>query len=416
MEIPQLWKDRCHSEVRPGENGLPVGAEEGANMNLVSLYGGVEFGLSRFNIAPNQRLPSFIPTEEPARPGLFAPARRAVLERGVNLDLIAAGGDVLQKSIELARAGVRPEGVDLNLDQFDLSEPTRVGSLDAPPDVATSGDFWSYLESDELSAEDEERRLLQKVFNPSLSDRRSEGDLFVPPDTSARYLRKLQRLVQEEADVQRQRKEHFFSQGFQIGNAGRIFPSSWSFSNAVLPESGLRRHPCDRGAVDADVLKSAVVAFDKSTEDGTRYRVYRFGSLEVRTTQDIDGKENIGAVFSLCASTDASRHHQVVRDDEQIVKATEYVEASGKDYHCYVVLETEQKNVIVTEELKNGTLRREANPKDLEDRCSLAKVLRSVGAADCKKTSFTVGGVKALQSSIYNHVSGCRAGSGLRMK
>jgi len=163
-------------------------------------------------------------------------------------------------------------------------------------------------------------------------------------------------------------------------------------------------------------LKKAAPAFDKSTEDGTRYRVYRFGSLEVRTTQDIDGKENIGAVFSLCASTDSSKHHQVVKDDEQIVKATEYVEASGKDYHCYVVLETEQKNVIVTEELKNGMLRREANPKDLEDRCSLAKVLRSAGAAECKKIGFTVGGVKALKNDIYNHVSACRAGPGLRMK
>jgi len=256
----------------------------------------VEFGLGRFNVAPGQRLPSFVPTEEPARPGLFAPARRARI--GVNLDLIQAGGEVLKKATEMAQAGIRPEGVDLNLDQFNLSEPTRIGNLEACPEVSNASDFWSYVDADKVSAEDERQNLLRQVFNPNLSDRRTEGDIFVCPDTSARYMRRLQRLVKEEAGVQQERKEHFYSQGFMIGNAGHKFPSSWSFSNELVPDSGLRRHPCGHQKVDPGTLRSATVVFDKKTEDGLRFRIYRHDNIEVRTVTDLKGAESIGAAFS----------------------------------------------------------------------------------------------------------------------
>ena len=35
-----------------------------------------------------------------------------------------------------------------------------------------------------------------------------------------------------------------------------------------------------------EVLADAAPVFDKSTEDGTAYRIYRFGTVEVRTMQD----------------------------------------------------------------------------------------------------------------------------------
>mmetsp|Transcript_97273 Transcript_97273/g.302896 ORF Transcript_97273/g.302896 Transcript_97273/m.302896 type:complete len:1042 (-) Transcript_97273:20-3145(-) len=305
LEIPQLWKDRCHSEVRPMD-GTTAGAEEGANMNLVSLYGGVEFGLGRFNIAPSQRLPSFVPTEEPARPGLFAPERRALIGRGVNLELISQGGDVLQRATETARAGIRPEGVDLSLEQFNLSEPTRLGGGPEACTGAPGGrDFWAYLDADG-TPEDEQRALLKRIFHPSLSDRRSEGELFVCPDASARYVGKLQQLVEEETEVQRQRQAHFFGQGFIIGNAGPKFPSSWSFSDGMAPDTGLRRHLCDHEKVDPDVLRAAAVVFDKSTEDGLRFRVYRHENLEVRTVQHLNAAEVIGAAFSTQECSPAS--------------------------------------------------------------------------------------------------------------
>ena len=35
----------------------------------------------------------------------------------------------------------------------------------------------------------------QDVFNPKLSDRRSEGNSFIPPDTSAEYVDRLRHLL-----------------------------------------------------------------------------------------------------------------------------------------------------------------------------------------------------------------------------
>ena len=35
-----------------------------------------------------------------------------------------------------------------------------------------------------------------------------------------------------------------------------------------------------------EVLPDAAAVFDKSTEDGTAYRIYRFGTIEVRTMQE----------------------------------------------------------------------------------------------------------------------------------
>merc|ERR1712060_61373 len=87
-------------------------------------------------------------------------------------------------------------GVDLNLDQFDLSQATKVSSseiCDAPVGDA----FWSALDS-KSGFEGELVDLFTDVFNPCLSDRRTEGDRFVPPNMSISYLEKLGNLVKEE--------------------------------------------------------------------------------------------------------------------------------------------------------------------------------------------------------------------------
>eukprot|EP00972_Heterocapsa_arctica_P093000 13716328-Heterocapsa_arctica.AAC.1 len=61
------------------------------------------------------------------------------------------------------------------------------------------------------------------------------------------------------------------------------------------------------------------------TEDGMRFRIYRVGSIEIRTTQVHDGEEVVGAVFSVCAAT-AQASLKSIADGELIVKATQYVE------------------------------------------------------------------------------------------
>merc|ERR1719222_1118592 len=74
-----------------------------------------------------------------------------------------------------------------------------------------------------FTAKDE--KLLKAIFNPKMSDRREEGDRFMPPDNSFAYVEKLRNLVMEEESVQAKRQEHFLSTKFSPVDAGELFPS-----------------------------------------------------------------------------------------------------------------------------------------------------------------------------------------------
>merc|ERR1712050_267938 len=66
---------------------------------------------------------------------------------------------------------------------------------------------------------------------------------------------------------------------------------------------------------------------------------------------------------------------------------------SGKRTHChfYVVLETELRNIVVTEKLSDGTVIWIENPKNIEFRNGLAKVF---SFADCQRGSVSVRTIK----------------------
>merc|ERR1712157_589220 len=300
--------------------------------------------------------------------------------------------------------GGMPRGVDLSLDQFNLSavaEPgSWAGTLEAPEesrDLSIKGSaFWSALEDENTAAfRQEDRKLLSQVLNATMCDRQKEGDDFVPPATGLSYIHKLKILVKEELQAQEDRKRHFFSADFNRDKVGPLFPSSWNSS--VESESGspiLRSRP-DFKAEESlleEVLKSTVPVFDKKTEDGTHFLIYRLGSLEVRATQALNGKIVIGAVFSLGSDTQSEE----ASDSERIVKATHYVEkASVGRLHCryYVVFETESGCKVVTEMLPGGAVAWKANPKNVEDRNSLAKV---VSSTECGNPGATVGAVRSF--------------------
>merc|ERR1712217_345698 len=155
-----------------------------------------------------------------------------------------------------------------------------------------------------------------------------------------------------------------------------------------------------------DALESIVPDFDKATEDVSRFSIYRIGSLEVRTIAEPDCEPVIGAVFSVHASSECK---QAISECEEIVKATEYVERAGLEFQVYVTLETDQKNTIVVEELEDGALRFEENPSNLEDRTSLAKVLRT---AEC--SSMTVAAARDCDKNVYSRLTGDSATSVLQ--
>mmetsp|Transcript_74608 Transcript_74608/g.222534 ORF Transcript_74608/g.222534 Transcript_74608/m.222534 type:complete len:1122 (-) Transcript_74608:212-3577(-) len=429
--IPQLWNDRCHSQVSV-RDGRILEAEAGPGSKRHSVYGGVEFGLDRFSIS---------------RPSL---ASGAMLARGATAQMSRVLGvsSVRQLGPPLAgqplRAGIEAQahlqGVDLSLSKFDLSTAARerdggpaggwgrVRRAPSAPGAAAGEAFWADVAATgpEAPFGEEDGALLRAIFNPFLSDRRGDGDKFVPPSTSFRHVQNLRELVEGEAKTRQSRREHFFSKDFLVGDAGPLFPSSWTSSFEIARGQVLQRVPGGAhvppehyrpytGALppSARGYGSTPPVFDRSTEDGTRFRIYRCGGLEVRTTQDHGAEEAVGAVFAVSASTQASMdgdQRPLVREDERVVKVAEYVESAASDLrplarNSYVVVETAEGNSLVTEMLENGSVLLEVNPEALPDRNSRARVVRS---ADCGSVGVSVQEVNACKAKGLPSGS-CRA-------
>jgi len=323
-----------------------------------------------------------------------------------------------------------PQGVDLNLDKFDLTKPTRVAN-EAPAVrlgenmCAAIGDvFWSNVDNDRDSTfKDEDKGLLSDLFNPCLSDRRKEGDKFVPPDTGRTYIDRLSSLMKAEEEVRMERIKEFCSTKFDANNPGPLFPSSWkdmfeiegtndSGKAFVAPQEGtLHARPDYKAEAHRfdHLLKTAAPVFQRSTEEGIRFRVYRVGSLEVRTTQKPKAEESVMAVFSVRASLQSfsqGKQGQKVKEHEQIAKATMYVERDQRwaDYsRYYLVLETVPGNRIVTEQLWDGTIAWKENQDDLDDRNSLAKAFRTKG---CRSNGVTVKDMMSYQTRASDRRKG----------
>jgi len=299
----------------------------------------------------------------------------------------------------------RLQGVDLRLDNFDLSETKRVSIEDIEgkslDECFTMGKaFWSCLEDNSGNLGEEDQDLLKQVFNPELSDRRIEGDLFTAPDTSYATVTRLRGLLKEEDKVRQRRKEHFFSKAFEMTSPGSLFPASWTPSFETNKSDARQGVLCPRpeyaGELLQQVLTTSAPIFDRITEEGLRFVIYRLGSLEVRTTQDADGEETIGAVFSICPKATTANNKQI-QEKDKIVKSTEYVERSkGSSVNYYVVFDTEKGQKIVTECLRDGTVTWEQDAGNVEDRNSLAKVTRSSDQTGCH----TVGELMAHRATI----------------
>jgi hypothetical protein len=390
-EVPQLWNERLHSQITL-QDGKIVDTGRGGDTVTHSVYGGVEFGLDRFDLA-EPRLGWRLPIRPSAVIAAHRVPRPTAAPASIKAASIAARTGVGALKVSRRVPGVGAQGVDLNLDEFDLSETAhgldgRTFEAPAAVQASTFSDaFWKGIEETMDSGfQAEDQQLLRAIFNTHLSDRREkEGLAFLPPDGGMAYVEELRTLVHKELAVQQERKAYFLSLKFSERDAGPLFPASWTdpvaFARAASPEETVDRCPRSdylaAAPVFAHLLRSATPTFDKSTEDGTHFRIYTFGSVEIRTTQVNGGEEEIGAVFSSAKAKAQDR-----KEGFQVVKVTEYVEwekDQDKDawHHSYVVLETSVGGKVVTEQLRDGSVTWEENPKDLEDRNSLAKVVRS---------------------------------------
>lgn len=478
LEVPQLWNERRFTQIQVQDGTIVNEEPDGREARQHLVYGGVHFGLERFTVqsaalsrpratlllaggAPTISIPSGIGRTFTAGmamghfirrgPMSLAPPSPALVEltpippmqaplgyqpnevpphiynawyanRLLSPDFSAPTTQPEWSQVErVARAPTRaPQrdlaGVDLNLDSFDLSSAAVVHDGLAESECRAMGKaFWATLDgSAATNFKDEDRTLLASIFNPYLSDRRDEGERFLPPETSSGHVAKLRALVKEEQVVRDRRKHVFLSQDFVVEDPGSLFPPSWKSSFEIAhgadraTAAGYHDGPLyERQDYKAEVsalapfLQSSVPSFDKTAEDGARFRIYRFGALEVRSVQEHGGEEVVGAVYSSRAPNRElaiGTQEQDPPSAERLAKATVYVEgglpkassANGaqrskvnpEHRHMYAVLETARGNVIVTEKMEDGTVTWEVNPRALDIRISLSKVLSSAEATE----------------------------------
>eukprot|EP00434_Breviolum_minutum_P009356 symbB.v1.2.008245.t1/scaffold515.1/size193321/7 len=402
-EIPQLWNMRGNSRIQL-KNGRLIDMITGGQRNLHAIYGGVEFGLDRFELAQRHAAQGQAGMQlgQSGRP-MFMPQRFQIGQQ--------------------AQVPQMPQGVDLNLDKFNLSRIEKFagtmpaaagtnGSLEAK--VTLSKAFLKGLRDRKypgLKAEYEE--MLLKVYDSPVCDRREEGHAFVPPDPSMEYTSKLRSLVNEEKLLFERRQRHFLDKDFQVGNAGPEFPRSWTSrikverdgtkTDVTNKKMGLEKVNFDETFATVlvhDILPTAAPEFKKQTEDGSTFRIYQIGSLEVRSTQVKFAQEKVGAIFSSRAPAWQLKCASNAPQDDLLQECKVFIEAadghmpSGKQpHHFYLVFKTVKENIIVVEQLADGSRSVAVNPRNLEDRNSLAKQLFT---ADCS-AGVTTGALSKIQ-------------------
>jgi hypothetical protein len=442
LEIPQLWNERLQSKIRV-RDGEVIGMDKGVPSSLCGIYGGVSFGLDQFNlsqVAPRRvTAPDVVaaPARPPSAPrplaglvtsvpfstmfrdesfkaGMLPPSERQMAPLASSLTAMRVPSLQAALSVPVTKP---PKGVDLNLNQFTLDMAQKSGgnmvSECQSKEVCAVivHEFWSCIDGQCASTwEPDELKLLRSVYNPSLSDRRLEGQNFSPPDIDPAFISKLSSLVKNEDEVRRQREEHFFSIAFSKNDPGPLFPSSWISYVSVARSSALKRGATlqlrKENTVNTEqVMKAGPPAFQKKTEDGMVWRIYCHGSLEVRTTQEHDGQEGVGAIFSVREELQGRSCSTAPMGHQKITKATEYVEKTPKatqdakrpDCRYYIVFETESGSRILTE-LVQGCATWQENFSDLEDRNSLARVVRSANA----RTGITVQDLKHQRNQVVD--------------
>merc|ERR1719464_1089681 len=105
---------------------------------------------------------------------------------------------------------------------------------------------------------------------------------------------KLKGLMENEKRKLQERKNLFFSPGFSPSSPSREFPSSWQSIALINDEvAEARKDKEDRDWIlrpdylaQAQVLCKAIASatpvFDKKTEEGVAFRIYRLGSIDIR--------------------------------------------------------------------------------------------------------------------------------------
>jgi len=241
--VPQVWNVGISKKRLTVRDGVIVDTDEATGAVVHNIYGGVQFGLDMVPRIPLVKpaveaavpavpkvMPDFKPVPAattpgtgaaPAAPGAAPPGQGQVVPPGMEvrpkptsrvvltlgkLPSVPGKGDFMKamplpaRPLPLGeRLYVPARGVDLGLQEFNLSEPSHLalqgGPIQASNPVSFSPAFWKQLDVDNTL---EHVDMLRSIYDGALSDRRSENDTFVPVETTATYVEKLRRLVLEE--------------------------------------------------------------------------------------------------------------------------------------------------------------------------------------------------------------------------
>eukprot|EP00403_Amphidinium_massartii_P047773 CAMPEP_0178458576 /NCGR_PEP_ID=MMETSP0689_2-20121128/47617_1 /TAXON_ID=160604 /ORGANISM="Amphidinium massartii, Strain CS-259" /LENGTH=904 /DNA_ID=CAMNT_0020084889 /DNA_START=75 /DNA_END=2788 /DNA_ORIENTATION=- len=402
-EAPQTWNDQLHAEVTL-EGGKIVDGRGLRAARRRCLYGGIAL---RAQLPPLEFPPIDAALVERVNLEAAGVIKRGATE-ALNLSALAYGerfatmpvaapgaaallladefppstGEPLPAVRALGIPASAPLGVDLALDEFNLSEFTQP--------VAENG---------------EEKRALHPcspdVFPPQLSDwQPPAGESISYSDTT--HVRRLHRLVQEEKARCQLRRERFLSPSFCQEEAADLFPKSWDWSSACL--SCGSRCPLDDYRYSANVDDLGSPVFVKTTEDAVRFAIYRLCGVEVRLVEDMstaasaprelrsftfpgDVLPNLQLLPTAPASA-ATRHSAERRHLARVMQFVERrtheegprLEAQEHVFHYFVVLQTLSGDFVVTE-ARDQQISWQENPTLLAARCSFARMLRSV---DCQ--------------------------------
>lgn len=197
--------------------------------------------------------------------------------------------------------------------------------------------------------------------------------------------------------MQQARRTMFSSKDFVPSSCSPPFPYCWrpKFTLEHCPNLAkalgevVAECVLEAGVLVADgvdqALSDANLFFDATTEDGTRYRIYRDGCREVRTIRANREAETVLAVFDIVDAqkpgTNVSGHH----DNEHVVRITAYVRGSvdvqatsWSPLRYVAVLESRQGTFVATELSAEGSVTWEENPRWLAELRACGRVLRSV--------------------------------------
>lgn len=469
MDLPFNKKERFFYEILVSDGTIHE-AHGGVLSSMMGLYGGVDLNIDAFDLSMPSRLSKSI--KAPDYSAIYADPESmgnstelsSLSTRELRRLIQDAGGqpprgpvekgDLIDQLLELrppgaqeeeAKDGETPDGerlpyaAALEGDLHRLALPGEtvrailevvrarvLGEAPAEAPAAGQGSFW-----DTLDAGSPEAVLFKAVYSSRLADRRSEGNLFVQPVRKESYIKSLQALVDEEKGVQEKRRTHFLSRDFVPTAPGPLFPSAWKptfsmhfargASVAAGGDAARGRHlvEVECSAKTAEVPGTQKPTFDRTTEDGVRFRVYRQGALEVRTIQQEEGEEErVGVVFEVGRPAPLADHHPVIKATEFVMSGeghacarvgagapsrrgeqglTEDQEDARNEgeqiphrqlYHFFVVYETDLGDVILAEQHAGSAHFWEENPVDVEERYACARVLR---VADASGSSTTVG-------------------------